>query len=146
MGIMIFNMGGRPGQAVCKHLFERRGFHVNKLWQTKIIQARTNFSVESHFSFQSELVLKMHFYRLLIQIFQPWLKLRKTAHTALSFSWVSLEINPSVLVQHGLMGKLVVELHMLYPFTVVSFANQTRSALDLSFYFTKLLFIDSNVL
>lgn len=39
MGIMIFNMGGRPGQAVCKHLFERRGFHVNKLWQTKIIQA-----------------------------------------------------------------------------------------------------------
>lgn len=39
MGIMIFNMGGRPGQAVCKHLFERRGFHVNKLWQTKILQA-----------------------------------------------------------------------------------------------------------
>ncbi|KAJ6309277.1 hypothetical protein OIU76_018801 [Salix suchowensis] len=39
MGIMIFNMGGRPGQAVCKRLFERRGFHVNKLWQTKIIQA-----------------------------------------------------------------------------------------------------------
>ncbi|KAK6915825.1 Aminotransferase, class I/classII [Dillenia turbinata] len=39
MGIMIFNMGGRPGQGVCKRLFERRGFHVNKLWQTKIIQA-----------------------------------------------------------------------------------------------------------
>lgn len=39
MGIMIFNMGGRPGQAVCKRLFERRGFHVNKLWQTKILQA-----------------------------------------------------------------------------------------------------------
>ncbi|CAK7357218.1 unnamed protein product [Dovyalis caffra] len=39
MGIMIFNIGGRPGQAVCKRLFERRGFHVNKLWQTKIIQA-----------------------------------------------------------------------------------------------------------
>lgn len=39
MGIMIFNMGGRPGQAVCKRLFERRGFHVNKLWQTKVIQA-----------------------------------------------------------------------------------------------------------
>ncbi|KAL8129066.1 hypothetical protein V2J09_018221, partial [Rumex salicifolius] len=34
-GIMIFNMGGRPGQAVCKRLFERRGFHVNKIWQTK---------------------------------------------------------------------------------------------------------------
>ncbi|XP_051132572.1 methionine S-methyltransferase-like [Andrographis paniculata] len=38
-GIMIFNMGGRPGQAVCKRLFERRGLHVNKLWQTKILQA-----------------------------------------------------------------------------------------------------------
>ncbi|KAL9246094.1 hypothetical protein vseg_019673 [Gypsophila vaccaria] len=38
-GIMIFNMGGRPGQAVCKRLFERRGFHVNKIWQTKIVQA-----------------------------------------------------------------------------------------------------------
>ncbi|KAM7478693.1 hypothetical protein LguiA_026906 [Lonicera macranthoides] len=39
MGIMIFNMGGRPGQGVCKRLFERRGLRVNKLWQTKVIQA-----------------------------------------------------------------------------------------------------------
>lgn len=39
MGFMIFNMGGRPGQGVCKRLFERRGFCVNKLWQTKIMQA-----------------------------------------------------------------------------------------------------------
>ncbi|XP_059652055.1 methionine S-methyltransferase-like [Cornus florida] len=39
MGIMIFNMGGRPGQGVCKRLFERRGLSVNKLWQTKVIQA-----------------------------------------------------------------------------------------------------------
>ncbi|XP_076937153.1 methionine S-methyltransferase [Bidens hawaiensis] len=39
MGIMIFNMGGRPGQGVCKRLFERRGLRVNKLWQTKILQA-----------------------------------------------------------------------------------------------------------
>ncbi|KZV43711.1 methionine S-methyltransferase [Dorcoceras hygrometricum] len=38
-GIMIFNMGGRPGQAVCKRLFERRGLRVNKLWQTKVLQA-----------------------------------------------------------------------------------------------------------
>ncbi|GAB4848570.1 mitochondrial metal transporter [Ancistrocladus abbreviatus] len=38
-GIMIFNMGGRPGQAVCKRLFERRGFCVNKIWQTKVVQA-----------------------------------------------------------------------------------------------------------
>nr|XP_023877144.1 methionine S-methyltransferase [Quercus suber]POE80241.1 methionine s-methyltransferase [Quercus suber] len=39
LGILIFNMGGRPGQAVCKRLFERRGFCVNKIWQTKVIQA-----------------------------------------------------------------------------------------------------------
>ncbi|MFS8002594.1 Methionine S-methyltransferase [Helianthus anomalus] len=39
MGIMIFNMGGRPGQGVCQRLFERRGLRVNKLWQTKILQA-----------------------------------------------------------------------------------------------------------
>lgn len=39
LGIMIFNMGGRPGQAVCKRLFERRGLRVNKPWQTKVIQA-----------------------------------------------------------------------------------------------------------
>ncbi|XP_010533230.1 PREDICTED: LOW QUALITY PROTEIN: methionine S-methyltransferase-like [Tarenaya hassleriana] len=38
-GIMIFNMGGRPGQAVCRHLFERRGIRVTQLWQTKILQA-----------------------------------------------------------------------------------------------------------
>ncbi|KAJ4717637.1 Methionine S-methyltransferase [Melia azedarach] len=38
-GIMIFNMGGRPGQGVCKRLFERRGFLVNKIWQTKVLQA-----------------------------------------------------------------------------------------------------------
>lgn len=36
---MIFNMGGRPGQAVCRRLFERRGFRINKLWQTKVLQA-----------------------------------------------------------------------------------------------------------
>ncbi|XP_073307183.1 methionine S-methyltransferase-like [Primulina huaijiensis] len=39
LGIMIFNIGGRPGQAVCKRLFERRGLCVNKPWQTKVIQA-----------------------------------------------------------------------------------------------------------
>ncbi|KAG6652358.1 methionine S-methyltransferase [Carya illinoinensis] len=39
LGIMIFNMGGRPGQAVCKRLFERRGFRISKIWQTKVIQA-----------------------------------------------------------------------------------------------------------
>ncbi|XVF75102.1 hypothetical protein PTKIN_Ptkin13bG0161100 [Pterospermum kingtungense] len=38
-GIMIFNMGGRPGQGVCRRLFERRGFRVTRLWQTKILQA-----------------------------------------------------------------------------------------------------------
>ncbi|KAI3977623.1 hypothetical protein MKX01_004156 [Papaver californicum] len=39
MGIMIFNIGGRPGQGVCNRLFERRGFQVTELWQTKAVQA-----------------------------------------------------------------------------------------------------------
>ncbi|GLJ16280.1 hypothetical protein SUGI_0274140 [Cryptomeria japonica] len=39
MGRMIFNIGGRPGQAVCERLFERRGFRISKLWQTKVTQA-----------------------------------------------------------------------------------------------------------
>ncbi|KAL1558801.1 mitochondrial metal transporter [Salvia divinorum] len=39
LGIMIFNMGGRPGQAVCRRLFERRGLRVDQLWQTKVLQA-----------------------------------------------------------------------------------------------------------
>ncbi|KAM0924675.1 hypothetical protein ACQ4PT_004629 [Festuca glaucescens] len=38
MGIMIFNMGGRPGQSVCERIFLRRGLRINKLWQTKIMQ------------------------------------------------------------------------------------------------------------
>ncbi|BBN19534.1 hypothetical protein MPTK1_8g11490 [Marchantia polymorpha subsp. ruderalis] len=38
-GAMIFNIGGRPGQAVSERLFERRGFHINKLWQTRVNQA-----------------------------------------------------------------------------------------------------------
>ena len=38
MGIMLFNIGGRPGQGVCERLFLRRGFHISKLWQTKIMQ------------------------------------------------------------------------------------------------------------
>lgn len=46
-GIMIFNMGGRPGQGVCERLFERRGFRITKLWQTKIIQVR-NYSLCPH--------------------------------------------------------------------------------------------------
>ncbi|KAJ7559331.1 hypothetical protein O6H91_04G079600 [Diphasiastrum complanatum] len=38
-GAMIFNIGGRPGQAVCERLFKRRGFKITKLWQTRVKQA-----------------------------------------------------------------------------------------------------------
>lgn len=38
-GAIILNMGGRPGQAVCQRLFERRGFNIKKLWQTRVNQA-----------------------------------------------------------------------------------------------------------
>lgn len=69
-GIMIFNMGGRPGQGVCKRLFERRGFHVNKLWQTKILQASKPFKMEVPFppNFYLE---SFSLCRLLTQTFQP---------------------------------------------------------------------------
>ncbi|XP_024361870.1 methionine S-methyltransferase isoform X2 [Physcomitrium patens] len=38
-GKLIFNIGGRPGQAVTERLFSRRGFHIKKLWQTRVNQA-----------------------------------------------------------------------------------------------------------
>lgn len=38
-GRLIFNIGGRPGQAVTERVFTRRGFHINKLWQTRVNQA-----------------------------------------------------------------------------------------------------------
>eukprot|EP01018_Ginkgo_biloba_P037200 Gb_08907 [translate_table: standard] len=38
VGIMVFNIGGRPGQGVCERLFERRGFRITKLWQTRVTQ------------------------------------------------------------------------------------------------------------
>lgn len=37
LGIMIFNIGGLPGQAVCRRLFEHRGLRLDKLWQTKVL-------------------------------------------------------------------------------------------------------------
>lgn len=126
---MIFNMGGRPGQAVCKRLFERRGFHVNKIWQTKVLQAsKTRFALEIIFNPKCT-PLEVSCCRLLIQIFQPWLKLRRTVHTVLSSSWGFLEISLFVLEQHGPMGRLEVEFLMLYQFTVVSFGNQIRCSL-----------------
>ena len=38
-GKVIFNLGGRPGQAVLNRLFTRRGFITRNIWQTKIEQA-----------------------------------------------------------------------------------------------------------
>ena len=70
MGIMIFNMGGRPGQGVCKRLFERRGFHVNKLWQTKILQASTLPLIGEVFHPPIFSPIDLCFYRLRIQIFR----------------------------------------------------------------------------
>lgn len=51
LGIMIFNMGGRPGQAVCKRLFERRGLQVDKLWQTKVLQVLLQLTINMPFSY-----------------------------------------------------------------------------------------------
>ncbi|CAI5936745.1 unnamed protein product [Closterium sp. NIES-64] len=38
-GALLMNMGGRPGMAVCERLFRRRGFEIQKLWQTRVFQA-----------------------------------------------------------------------------------------------------------
>lgn len=38
-GKVLLNLGGRPGSAVLDRLFARRGFHVRKVWQTKVVQA-----------------------------------------------------------------------------------------------------------
>lgn len=70
MGIMIFNMGGRPGQSVCKRLFERRGFNVTKLWQTKILQASKLSFHWLTFLWSSYVSIEMCHYRLPTQIFQ----------------------------------------------------------------------------
>ncbi|CAN4110787.1 unnamed protein product [Withania somnifera] len=104
-GIMIFNMGGRPGQAVCKRLFERRGLRVNKLWQTKILQAAdTDISA-------------------LVEI-------EKVACIGLNFSWDLLEISLSVLEQHGPMVRLVAVSLMLYLCTAVNFVSQVRKIFE----------------
>jgi len=38
-GSVIMNLGGRPGTTILEELFKRRGFTVNKLWSTKVLQA-----------------------------------------------------------------------------------------------------------
>lgn len=39
-GKLILNLGGRPGQAVLKQLFLRRGFDVRVVWSTRVGQAK----------------------------------------------------------------------------------------------------------
>lgn len=39
-GKIIFNLGGRPGSAVLRHLFLRRGFSVSRVWHTQVSQAK----------------------------------------------------------------------------------------------------------
>jgi methionine S-methyltransferase len=39
-GKLILNLGGRPGQAVLKQLFLRRGFDVRVVWSTRVTQAK----------------------------------------------------------------------------------------------------------
>ncbi|SMF17258.1 aminotransferase class I/II-fold pyridoxal phosphate-dependent enzyme [Pseudobacteriovorax antillogorgiicola] len=38
-GSIIFNLGGRPGTKVLEGLFMRRGFHIDKVWSTRVVQA-----------------------------------------------------------------------------------------------------------
>ena len=152
-GIMVFNMGGRPGQGVCERLFERRGFRITKLWQTKIMQVvrlwdtRNILSVSaicSGFGLLGPIVLFISwcFYyiaiffsilpinclicRLLTQIFQLWLKLRKIADIALSSSWILLGISLYVLALPGHIWNQVAAFHMLCLCIAANFASPTR--------------------
>jgi methionine S-methyltransferase len=38
-GRFVFNLGGRPGQTILRHLFRRRGCTVREVWKTRIRQA-----------------------------------------------------------------------------------------------------------
>lgn len=38
-GKVVFNMGGRPGRALLRSLFERRGYAVSEIWRTRAQQA-----------------------------------------------------------------------------------------------------------
>eukprot|EP00899_Mesostigma_viride_P018751 jgi/Mesvir1/26878/Mv20615-RA.3 len=38
-GHLLLNLGGRPGMAVLEKMFRRRGWHIRKLWQTRVTQA-----------------------------------------------------------------------------------------------------------
>lgn len=81
--------------------------------------------------------LEMCFCRLLTQIFQPWLKLRRTVVIVLSSSWDFLEINLFVLERHGPMERPADVSLMLYQFTVANSVNQTRFAFHFGFYINK---------
>ena len=135
---MIFNMGGHPGQAVCKCLFERRSFRVNKIWQTKVIQAsKTLFTGFFFFFFPS----KTHYL---------WNALLQAADTDIS-ALVEIEKNSPHHFEffirrsgdqpicartawaYGKAGGIV--FLMLYQFTAVNFVNQIRCSLWLSLHF-----------
>jgi methionine S-methyltransferase len=56
-GRLIFNIGGRPGQAVTERVFTRRGFHINKLWQTRVNQVSCLLNVLALYCVWSPLLL-----------------------------------------------------------------------------------------
>lgn len=55
MGFLVLNMGGRPGQGVCRRLFERRGFRISKIWETKVMQVCICFSILDTYDFRSDI-------------------------------------------------------------------------------------------
>ncbi|GAB2295167.1 hypothetical protein Dimus_029341 [Dionaea muscipula] len=48
-GFIIFNLGGRPGQAVCRHLIEHRGFHASDADISALVEIEKNSP--HHFEF-----------------------------------------------------------------------------------------------
>ena len=122
---VVFNMGGRPGRAVLRRLFERRGFEVDPIWQTRALQAQdtdilTLVEIEKRSPHRFEFFMGMH-------ADEPI-----GAKTAQSYAAAGGEISHSITVyqaklDHAVEVKRIFSLLRDEPF------REVLSALDLAF-------------
>jgi methionine S-methyltransferase len=124
-GRVIFNLGGRPGRAILRRLFRRRGFAVRDLWTTKIHQAADTdieplAEIERHSPHRFEFFLGMH-------SDEP-----VSARTAQAYARAGGEIYHSLTV---LDGRLRFPEPMRHVFQALRGDDwrQARGALDLDF-------------
>ena len=60
-GRVVLNLGGRPGNEVLQSLFERRGFSCEKIWQTKVWQAKDT-NIDSLVKIENSSAHRFEFY------------------------------------------------------------------------------------